>query len=112
MAEPHERLRQARIEAGFKTAADFARVFGIEPGTYNHHETGVRGFARIARRYARALNVSVEWLLGQPDASPNDPAQMAAELARRMTPEQRAAWFSVGSALAQSADRDQAGNDT
>ena len=62
--QPNERLRKARIEAGYKTSADFARAHNLPEGTYRSHETGIRGLTRhTAIAYAGLLNVSVEWLL-------------------------------------------------
>lgn len=59
-----QRLRQARIEAGFGRAVDFCRRYGIEPGTYGHHENGKRGLEPdVAGRYASYLKVSPWWLL-------------------------------------------------
>ncbi|MCB9943018.1 MAG: helix-turn-helix transcriptional regulator [Geminicoccaceae bacterium] len=101
MNHAHERLRKARIAAGYKSGAAFAREVGIEPGTYGHHESGKRGFARFAARYSRLLNVSATWLLGEEAAPQPDVAEMAMELASKLTPEQRALWFSLGRALAE-----------
>lgn len=60
----HDRLRQARINAGFKSAAEFADHFDLPEGTYRSHENGVRGMTRhVIKRYADLLHVSVDWLL-------------------------------------------------
>lgn len=59
-----KRLRWAREDAGYATAADFARKLGVEVGTYRHHENGTRGLrVPTARRYAKVLNIDVNWLL-------------------------------------------------
>lgn len=61
---PNERLRQARRNAKFETAADAARAFGWKESTYNSHENGNRGFpASRAPSYAKAFRVREEWLL-------------------------------------------------
>lgn len=61
---PHDRLRQARANAGFKSAAEFAAAAGVQEGTYRHHENGIRGFpAAAARRYAAKLGVTANWIL-------------------------------------------------
>jgi transcriptional regulator with XRE-family HTH domain len=58
-----DRLRAARIKAGYETSSDAARAFGWTISTYAGHENGSRGIREnAARRYAAAFNVSVEWL--------------------------------------------------
>ena len=60
----NERLRDARIEFGFKTAAAFARKIGVSTPTYAGHENGSRGFnTNQATYYAEALNVDPVWLV-------------------------------------------------
>jgi phage repressor protein C with HTH and peptisase S24 domain len=60
-----QRLRQAREEAGYVSAAAAAREFGWNEGSYRHHENGTRGFdAEQADVYAKAYYVSTAWLLG------------------------------------------------
>jgi phage repressor protein C with HTH and peptisase S24 domain len=60
----HDRLRQARINAGFETASDAATRFGWVESTYRSHENGQRGIkANDANKYARAFRVTNEWLL-------------------------------------------------
>lgn len=59
-----ERLRDARLAAGFASAAEACRRFGWSEGTYRHHENGTRGVpAKRAAEYGRAYRVSPEWLL-------------------------------------------------
>ena len=63
-SEKHERLRQARLDAGFSTASEAARRFGWADSAYRHHENGTRGFsAKTAERYARAYRVPVDWIV-------------------------------------------------
>lgn len=66
METPNQRLKAARIKAGYKSATAFAEAAGIVEATYRHHEnaTGGRGIpsSKLAL-YAEKLNVSVEWLL-------------------------------------------------
>ncbi len=58
------RLREARIKAGYDSAADAARAFGWEIPAYRHHENGTRAFdVEAAKRYARAFRVNPGWLL-------------------------------------------------
>lgn len=60
----HERLRQARIDAGWTEAAEAARRFGWNLSTYRAHENGQNPIPRTrAPEYARAFRVSPEWLL-------------------------------------------------
>ena len=64
MKEISERLRRARIEAGFESAAAACSRFGWTPTTYAGHENGSRGFSqRTAEEYARAFKMTPEWLL-------------------------------------------------
>lgn len=59
-----DRLREARIKAGFDSAAEAARAFGWEIPAYRHHENGTRAFdVEAAKRYARAFRVNPGWLL-------------------------------------------------
>lgn len=63
MEEPHERLREARLDAGFEDASEAARRLGMAGPTYLGHENGSRGFKARAPEYARKFKVSLEWLL-------------------------------------------------
>lgn len=71
--EIHDRLRQARIDAGYEHAQDAAEAFGWSPVTYRSHEAGERGIRKpVAEKYARALRVSFDWLyLGRNAPSPD-----------------------------------------
>ncbi|UXN74478.1 hypothetical protein N8D56_04875 [Devosia sp. A8/3-2] len=61
---PYERLKQARVAAGYATASDAAEAMGLSRGTYIGHENGSRAF-RIdaAEKYARWFRVRSAWLL-------------------------------------------------
>lgn len=64
MGEASTRLREARIKAGFATAADAARHFGWPAPTYFQHEGGQRGIRRkVAEVYASAFAVTPEYLM-------------------------------------------------
>jgi hypothetical protein len=64
LMDPNERLRKARRDAKFATAADAARAFGWDEVTYLSHENGNRGIRpAVAERYAKALGVPAEWIL-------------------------------------------------
>jgi hypothetical protein len=60
-----ERLRQARIAAGYGEQIDFYEAFAIPQGTYANHEGGLRGMdLPTAQAYADKLeNVSAGWIL-------------------------------------------------
>lgn len=61
--DAHDRLKRARLAAGYETAADAARAMGVPKPAYTHHENGTRGFVTNGERYARFFRVSLEWLL-------------------------------------------------
>ena len=62
------RLRLARIAAGYPSAAQAARHLRIPYGTYSGHESGSRGFgSEEAALYAQAFGVAAAWLtFGEP----------------------------------------------
>ncbi|MCJ2068296.1 helix-turn-helix domain-containing protein [Methylobacterium sp. J-030] len=64
LATKSERLRWARINAGFPSAAQAARRLGVPYGTYAGHENGLRGVKESElERYAKAFGVTVIWLI-------------------------------------------------
>ena len=63
MDERHQRLRLARTQKGFETAAAAADAFGWNRNTYASNENGNAPFSyRKAKDYAAAFGVSAEWL--------------------------------------------------
>lgn len=61
---PHDRLRQAREEAGFRSATAAAKAVGIPVGTYGGHENGSRSFDSVAATlYGTRFGVRPGWLL-------------------------------------------------
>jgi phage repressor protein C with HTH and peptisase S24 domain len=59
-----ERLKKARIDAGYRSARDASESLGIKYSTYAGHENGSRAYgADEAAIYARKFKVSSEWLL-------------------------------------------------
>jgi len=58
-----QRLKQARIDKGYDTAASAADVHGWSRNTYASNENGNAPFSyRRAKEYAAAFGVSAEWL--------------------------------------------------
>jgi DNA-binding XRE family transcriptional regulator len=58
------RLKQARMAAQFKRAAEAAESLGVPYQTYAAHENGNRMFdVEGAIQYARRFRVSLDWLL-------------------------------------------------
>lgn len=78
-SKPYERLRQARIAAGHRSASDAARSMGVTISTYVAHENGQRPLtAPAARRYSEAFGVSLDHLLKE------EPEQAPASAAPRL----------------------------
>lgn len=64
MTSFHERLKEAREAAGFKSAAAAVERFGWKGSTYYGHENGSRGVdIETAEGYAKAFKVPAAWLL-------------------------------------------------
>jgi hypothetical protein len=76
MTTPNQRLKQARIAAGFASAVDAADALSIPRSTYIGHENGHRGFpaARVPQ-YAKKFKVSEEWLLYGKGAKAPEPSE-------------------------------------
>jgi transcriptional regulator with XRE-family HTH domain len=72
MDTPGDRLKQARLLRGFKTAKDAAAALGMAVATYQQHETKTRTIPPAkAQRYAAFFQTSPEWLLyGRAGAAP------------------------------------------
>ena len=72
MDEQHDRLRAARIRAGFASARSAALRFGWNVSTYAAHENGQNRFGREdAANYSRAFSTNFAWLfLGGDDPNP------------------------------------------
>lgn len=74
MSDMADRIRRARIAAGFDTATEAAERLGMKPHAYRHYESGYRTppTSRLADM-ARAFRVDMDWLVsgkgGQSDAS-------------------------------------------
>ena len=63
MSERPTRLRQARLNAGFKSARSAANRYGWSISTYTAHENGQNDFSEAtAAQYAKALKCNLAWL--------------------------------------------------
>lgn len=84
METASDRLKNARELRGYETATDAAKAFGWNVNTYRSHENGNRGYKQVdAKKYARALQVPVTWLLlGEGDISIKGLTQPIAPLRR------------------------------
>lgn len=59
-----ERLKTARIAAGYKSAREFCKQNNIPSSTYCMHENGNRGINHAtAKRYSELLGVDFSWLM-------------------------------------------------
>ena len=64
MNERHERLRQARQQAGFRSAQAAADALGVSGSTYRAHENGQNDFSLDeAAVYARKFNADPIWIM-------------------------------------------------
>jgi hypothetical protein len=70
LEKPGERLRAARLQAGFTDISKAAAASGTTVGTLEKHETGrVNFIGRRADPYGKAFRVSPHWLMyGTSDA--------------------------------------------
>lgn len=93
LREPWERLRWARMRAGFERAKDAAESIGINPVTYRSYEkrpdqAGARNIDhQIAARVAKKYKVSWRWLLageGSPDDDQSPTMREAERIAERL----------------------------
>ena len=58
------RLKQARVKAGFNTAKAFAQTLRIPLSTYTKHENGQRNINYdVLQKYAKILKANITWLL-------------------------------------------------
>lgn len=78
---PGDRLRQARLLAGFKSAAKAAEAAGVSESSYRAHENGQNAFTpEQAQHYAALFGCDPVWLLIGPYAEEEDdgPAETVA----------------------------------
>lgn len=72
-----DRLKTARIRAGYKTAQEAAAALGVSYSTYAGHENGSRGLGRAGPRYAKRFKVSLDWLLRGEGSGPAPSSESA-----------------------------------
>jgi len=77
---PGDRLRQARLLAGFKSATKAAAAAGVSESAYRAHENGQNAFTpEQAQQYAALFNCDPVWLLIGPYVEEDDgPAETVA----------------------------------
>lgn len=90
MSEMRERLKRARIAAGFQDATEAAGALGIPAATYLAHEGGTRGFYRSVERYATFFGVNSAWLLAEQGPMKREPHPLI-EKFEKIAPEARPA---------------------
>lgn len=95
MTDAAERLRIARLRAGYSTAKDAAEAMGQKVSTYLGHENGSRGYpAKKAALYARKFKVSEQWLLygvgPGPGTERTDERAEVVDIVHRLPPVRRA----------------------
>jgi hypothetical protein len=83
-----DRLKQARVSAGFYKASDAIKKFGWKASTYRAHESHQNQFdAATALSYARAYGVNAGWLLtgeGEMSMRYKEPAHRSAAQTMRL----------------------------
>jgi DNA-binding XRE family transcriptional regulator len=75
MSTMNQRLKHARIQAGFRSATAAIEHCGWNASTYRAHENGQNNYKiKDAKIYAEAYDVSPVWLLvGENNAEQNKP---------------------------------------
>lgn len=85
MNDPAERLRIARLRAGYETGKEAAEALGFPVSTYLGHENGSRGYpAKKAAIYARRFKVREQWLLYGVGEGPGQLGDYSAEIVNIM----------------------------
>lgn len=105
LRNPWERIRWARLRAGYERGKDAAISLNIKPGTYRTYEVGKADGGRAPslselQRIARKYKVSWVWLAtgeGEPDQAPPDErlAQAAQRAGEIPADKQDDAWSAV-----------------
>lgn len=97
MDEPKDRLRQARLNAGYKTPAEAARsVRELNKNTLTSHENGNRDLSRqSAMKYGRIFGVNPGWLLYGDKAANDDLDSAIIELLNKTSYQQKLAFLEM-----------------
>ena len=99
--EQKDRLKKARLEAGYKKPRDAYSALGIASATFYGHENGSRALtAKAGRLYADKYRVRFEWLMnerGPMKVGKSDPLQ---ELYDAIPPEKREIALDIWKSLA------------
>lgn len=91
MDTAHSRLKEARRQAGYRSAKAGAERLAQPYPTYAAHENGSRAYDRNdATRYAKAFGVRPEWLLfgelgAEPITQTQDPQSPLAPIVKAIT---------------------------
>ena len=105
MSDPAERLRIARLRAGYSTGKEAAEALGFPVSTYLGHENGSRGYpAKKAFTYACKFKVREQWLLygvGPGPGETDDPKAEVINIYDRLPPLKRAEVLGYLRALSQ-----------
>lgn len=64
----HARVREAMLDAGYKTQISVARALGVTQGAVSEILSGKTANTRLLPRLADLLGVSIPWLLGTSDS--------------------------------------------
>lgn len=81
---PGGRLKWARSQSGFDTAADFAKRYGYNPTSYRAYENNQNGFSKLAHEFGDKLGVPGRWLLEGGDLERADNGTPSEAQAREM----------------------------
>lgn len=97
MKAPKDRLKYARLKAGYKTPADAARsVRELNKNTLTSHENGNRELSRqAAEKYGRIFGVTPGWLLYGDNVIDNEIISEIIELLRNANDQQRKALLNM-----------------
>lgn len=102
MGDVHDRLKTARVNAGFDSAAQAAKALGVTESRYRAYENGQNKYGPDeAAQFARRFGVRAAWLLlgedpmaaGDAPSSPEEKVIM--DRLARLDPEQRARLMSA-----------------
>ncbi|MVA47353.1 helix-turn-helix domain-containing protein [Agrobacterium vitis] len=76
-----ERLKTARLAAGFATVEEAAEAMGVNYQTYAGHENGRSGFkSDSVVRYCKKFKISTDWLLTGKGKGPRGEHDVAWEI--------------------------------